>query len=242
MDDRQLQVNPLLLRRRDALVAMGAIGLGARWLASKGSAAIADLGATENALCVLSPELTEGPYWVANHLTRRNVVAGRPGMPLTLRLTVVNATSCKAIPNADVEIWHADAGGVYSAVAGGGGGGTASPTDTTRFLRGHQRSNAAGLVIFDTIYPGWYPGRTPHIHLKVSVGGNEVHTGQLFFSDRVSDAVYRTAPYAARGSRGGTNASDGIFSQGGSASTLKLAKRATARGYSGAITLGVKAS
>ena len=178
---------------------------------------------------------------MANHLTRRNVVAGRPGMPLTLRLTVVTAASCKAISTADVEIWHADAGGVYSAVAGGGGGGTASPTDKTRFLRGHQRSNAAGLVIFDTVYPGWYPGRTPHIHLKVSVGGNEVHTGQLFFPDAVSNAVYRTAPYASRGARQGTNATDNIFAEGGAASTLKLAKRAAARGYTGAIRLGVRA-
>ena len=190
---------------------------------------------------MLSPELTEGPNWVANHLTRRNVVAGRPGMPLTLRLTVANAASCTPIANADVEIWHADAGVVYSAVAGGGGGGSASPTDKSRFLRGHQRASATGLVIFDTIYPGWYLGRTPHIHLKVSVGGNAIHTGQLFFADAVSDVVYRTAPYAARGARQGTNASDGIFAQGGAHSTLKLAKRATARGYTGAIRLGVRA-
>ena len=105
---------------------------------------------------------------------RRNVTEGRPGVPLTLRLTVVNASSCKPIKGAAVEIWHCDAGGVYSA--------TGAEADE-RFLRGIQRTDAKGLAIFRTLYPGWYQGRTVHIHAMVHIGGNVVHTGQLYFPD-----------------------------------------------------------
>jgi len=185
------------------------------------------------ASCILTPEVTEGPYWIANHLTRRNITDGRRGLALRLRLTIVDATTCAAIRNADVEIWHADASGVYS------GFGTSAPTQ--RFLRGHQRSDARGLVIFDTIYPGWYRGRTPHIHIKVHVGGAVVHTGQLFFNDVTSDAVYRTARYEAHGEPDTTNAQDMIYAQaGGAKAQLHLSKRGGGSGYVGSITVGVK--
>ena len=70
------------------------------------------------------------------------------------------------------------------------------------YLRGIQRTDAKGLAIFKTVYPGWYPGRAVHIHVKVHVGGDAVHTGQLFFRDSFTDAVYKRAPYKARGARG----------------------------------------
>jgi len=143
------------------------------------------------------------------------VVYDSLGTPLTLRFTVVNATTCKPIPNAAVELWHADAAGVYSGVSGNSG----------NFLRGIQRTNAKGQVRFETIFPGWYRGRTPHIHVKVHVGGREVHTGQLFFDEAVTDAVYAREPYAARGTRNTTNADDQIFVSAGGASTLSLAAR-----------------
>ena len=66
----------------------------------------------------------------------------------------------------------------------------------TNFLRGGQRTNASGVATFETIYPGWYPGRAVHIHVKVHVGGNVVHTGQLFFPAASPNAVYRKAPYS----------------------------------------------
>jgi protocatechuate 3,4-dioxygenase beta subunit len=97
-------------------------------------------------------------------------------------------------------------------------------------------------VIFDTIYPGWYRGRAPHIHLKVHVGGTVVHTGQLFFADPISDAVYRTAHYKSHGQPDTTDAKDSIYKQaGGSSALLKLTTRAGSSGYLGAMTLGVKA-
>jgi protocatechuate 3,4-dioxygenase beta subunit len=128
-----------------------------------------------------------------------------------------------------VDIWHCDAGGVYS----GFGAGASSRT----FLRGLQKTNAHGVAHFRTIYPGWYPGRTVHIHVKVHVGGNVVHTGQLFFSDRLTDAAYRKAPYSRRPDRSPRNSGDAIFVNGGKRSMLTVKKK-NAR-YRGAITMGV---
>ena len=241
--DDELENAEPLLRRREALIAAGLIGGGVTWLSLKASEAAAviaaKLPAIENASCVLTPELTEGPYWIDTNLRRRNIIAGRPGLPLELRLTVANATTCSPIKGADVEIWHCDAGGNYSGVSGGGGGGTASPTDSTRYLRGHQIANARGVVIFRTIYPGFYPGRTAHIHIKVHHSG-KVHTGQLFFSDAVSDVVYGKSPYNnAQGTRDVRNSDDNIYLDAGSSSLLKLAKRKVGSGYIGTSRLGV---
>jgi protocatechuate 3,4-dioxygenase beta subunit len=163
---------------------------------------------------------------------------------------VLDAKTCRAIPGVDVEIWHCDATGIYSGFESasqggpggpGGPGGGSGPTDSERFLRGHQRANAAGRVRFVTIHPGWYRGRTPHIHLKVHVGGSVVHTGQLFMSERITRSVYRTAAYRANGQPDTSHAEDGIYAQaGGSRSTLKLARRTGGRrGYRGTIALGV---
>src|SRR5439155_15827049 len=129
--------------------------------------------------CVLAPEQTEGPYYIADEKLRRNITEGKPGTPLALHLLVVHASSCKPIKGAAVDVWHADAGGVCS----GFGAGAASRT----FMRGVQKTDATGLARFDTVYPGWYQGRAVHIHIKVHVSGNVVHTGQLFFPDTLTD-------------------------------------------------------
>jgi len=249
MSHEDLDLSKRTLRRREALVALGGLGAGVVWAATRGSAGLARAAAatphaTAAATCVLTPEATEGPYWIANRLTRRNIKDGRPGLTLALYITVVDATTCKPISGADVEIWHADASGVYSGYSGSsppsGGGGHATPNNSKRYLRGHQKSDANGRVRFDTIYPGWYRGRTPHIHMKVHVGGSVVHTGQLFFADAISRAVYRTAKYRSHGLQDTTNRSDGIYSQaGGSRALVHLARR-SAGGYNGAITVGVR--
>ena len=103
-----------------------------------------------------------------------------------------------------------------------------------------QRTDRKGIATFRTIYPGWYPGRTVHIHLKVYLGGTTVHTGQLFFADRVTDAVYKRAPYSRRPNRDLRNAGDSIFRNGGSRSLLALTKSGS--GYVGRITMGVTRS
>lgn len=222
-----------LLRRREALLALGG-GIGAIWYASRRVRAIRSAFAIPTASaavpCVLTPEQTEGPYYIASEPFRSDVTEDRVGLPLVLHLRVLDATTCKRIEGATVEIWHCDAGGNYS--------GFSSGSDRT-FLRGHQTTNGAGRATFETIYPGWYMGRTTHIHVKVHVGGTVVHTGQLYFNDAITDAVYAKAPYTARGARDTTNATDGIYAGGGARSTLRLRKRE--QGYRGKMVLGVHA-
>jgi protocatechuate 3,4-dioxygenase beta subunit len=109
-----------------------------------------------------------------------------------------------------------------------------------RFLRGMQRTDTKGLAIFKTLYPGWYQARTVHIHTMVHVGGNVVHTGQLYFPDTVTDVVYRRTPYSARPNRTTRNASDSIYRNGGKRSTLKLVRNGSA--YVGSIAMGVQRS
>jgi hypothetical protein len=180
--------------------------------------------------CVLTPELTEGPYYVAGEKLRRDVTEGKPGTSLLLNLTVVNASTCKPVKNASVEIWHCDAGGVYS--------GAVANNPGTNFLRGVQKTNATGVATFKTIYPGFYQGRAVHIHVKVHVSGTVVHTGQLFFPASVTNAVYKRAPYSAHGTTPDTpNPNDSIFRNGGSKGILTLKK--SGAGYVGAIGMGV---
>jgi protocatechuate 3,4-dioxygenase beta subunit len=208
------------------LLGAGGLETAAAEARGTGPAAVAS-GAVK---CVLTPEMTEGPYYIAAEKMRRNITEGRPGVPLRLRLSVVDASTCAPIKGAAIDIWHADALGVYS----GFGSGASSRT----FMRGIQMTDVHGLATFDTVYPGWYQGRTVHIHVKVHLGGNVVHTGQLFFQDSLTDVVYKRAPYDSRPNRTTTNATDSIFVNGGSKSLLTLAKNGT--GYIGAITMGVQ--
>ena len=215
------------LTRRESLFRLGGFAvaaLGVRGLETQPADAA-------SVACMLTPEQTEGPYYIAGEKLRRNITEGRPGVPLVLRTFVVDARTCRPIRNAAVDIWHADASGVYS----GFGSGSSNRT----FMRGIQRTNAKGLAQFRTIYPGWYPGRTVHIHVKVHVSGNVLHTGQLYFSDAVTDAVYKRAPYTSRPNRETRNAQDGIFGSGGRRSMLAL-RRSSGGVYVASITMGVR--
>jgi protocatechuate 3,4-dioxygenase beta subunit len=220
-------------------LAAGALGAGA-WggrsllgddaeAAGDGPAAVA----TGLVSCILTPELTEGPYYVANEKLRRDITEGKPGVPLLLERTVLNASTCRPVRNASVDIWHCDALGVYS--------GAIARNPGTNFLRGVQRTDADGVATFKTLYPGWYSGRAVHIPVKVHVRGNVVHTGQLFFPAAVTNAVYQRSPYRRHGTRPDTlNAGDSIFRNGGSKGMLALTKSGS--GYTGRIAMGVHVS
>lgn len=218
-----------LLRRREALGLLGAGVAGFYGLRGLG---FGDEVAT--AACLLQRELTEGPYYLDLDLVRRNIKGGRSGTPLTLRFQVVNAKTCRAIPGATVDIWHADAHGVYSEVAGNGG----------TFLRGVQKANSSGRVRFESIVPGWYPGRTPHIHMKVFAGGEEVHTGQVFFRPAVLRTVYAQGVYKSRGQADTSNASDSIYRDAGTRALLSMRRKGStvAAGYTGSLVVGVDPS
>lgn len=217
--------------RRESLVkaaglAIAVLGAGA----VPAGAAPSSANATA-ASCVLAPEMTEGPFYIPREQVRRNVREGEPGIPLAVELGVVKSSSCKPIAGAAVDIWHADAGGNYSGFDADAGGGRT-------FLRGIQRTDAKGVARFDTIYPGWYNGRAVHIHVKVHVSGQVIHTGQLFFDDALSDAVFTRKPYSARPPRDVRNRNDAIFSDGGRHSLLHVVRRGT--GYRGSISMGVR--
>jgi protocatechuate 3,4-dioxygenase beta subunit len=225
------------ITRRDSLLKLGGLLAGGvavgGWKVADSRSAGEGPEAVASGLvtCVLAPESTEGPFYLDDQRTRRNITEGRPGVPLTTRLTVVDVSTCRAIRGAAVDIWHCDAAGAYS--------GTGADADE-RFLRGVQRTDAKGVAVFRTIYPGWYPGRTVHIHVMVHIGGNVVHTGQLYFPDALTDTVYRRSPYSGRPKRNTRNAADSIYRNGGKRSTLKLQKSGT--GYVASITMGVQRS
>src|ERR1700674_3087497 len=106
-DDEPADLSRHTLRRREMLVVLGGLGVGAAWRLSGGPllAAAAAPSAAAAGSCVLTPEVTEGPYYIANHLTRRNITDGQAGLPLVLHITMRHATSCTPIAGADVELW-----------------------------------------------------------------------------------------------------------------------------------------
>ncbi len=216
------------LTRRQAMRAAGAAGsaylLLPAWLDQLGGSATAQAAAR---CATLTPELTEGPYWVNTMLRRADVRANtttaktlpgvaQRGVPLKLTINVLDASNaCKPLNGVAVDIWHANAHGLYSDETSqqAGGGSTGGDTAGQNFLRGYQitgedagpnGSAVAGQVGFTTIWPGWYTGRAIHIHVRVrklSSSGATIagYTTQIFFSDADNDRVLtRAAPYRAR--------------------------------------------
>lgn len=164
--------------------------------------------------CRLFPQAVEGPFYIDPKLVRSDITDGRPGVPLRLELRVIDGASCAPIPNARVDVWHADADGIYSGYAGQGSRRNIS-TKGENFLRGTQTTGADGNVNFRTVYPGWYPGRTPHIHVKLFVDDKRVATAQVYFPDEFSARIYTAyEPYKSRSVADTTNDQDGIFRSG----------------------------
>ncbi|RJQ71953.1 hypothetical protein D5S17_26590 [Pseudonocardiaceae bacterium YIM PH 21723] len=146
-----------------------------------------------------------------------------------------------------MSIWHCDALGYYSGHLSQDPDVEApivphrEPDDASRFLRGIQVSDKNGCVRFSTIYPGWYFGRTIHIHVKVWIAGKTVHTGQLYFADELTDQVALTAPYNTHDFPRLKNADDGIYKQQGGPRSHLLIKPAADKSLDGSITLGLNA-
>lgn len=163
--------------------------------------------------CRLLPEAVEGPFYFDPDMERSDIRDGRPGLALSLILKIIDGATCSPIEKARVDVWHADARGVYSGYGGQGDDRQLSAKGES-YLRGTQFSAADGLVRFTTIYPGWYPGRTPHIHVKVFLDEKTVLTGQIYFPDEMSGRVYqRKAPYSKRPVADTSNKTDWLFNQ-----------------------------
>ncbi|WP_406157100.1 intradiol ring-cleavage dioxygenase [Streptomyces canus] len=239
--------------RRTVLVATGAtaaaLAVGAAASRTQASPDTAPVAAA--AVCTLTREMTEGPYYLDGQYVRSDITEGKTGFPLELALTVVDDDTCATISNALVEIWHCDALGEYSGYVGNNGH---NEPDSGTFLRGGVLTDSNGVANITTVYPGWYIGRCVHIHVKVHVGvtltsdgsftgGTELHTGQLFFDETVTAKVGALSPYSANTVRRTTLAQDGIYDDGGAASgllTLTALGSSPSAGYSGTLTLGVE--
>jgi len=180
------------------------VGLSGLFMAVAGSTPVRAQGSRSY---VLTPEAGEGPFYLDPNLVRSDITAGQPGAPLQLALEVVRAGDCATLANARVDVWHADGLGLYSGYekqSGVGGISTAAAVGQ-QYLRGTQVTDAAGRVQFRTIFPSWYGGRTPHVHFKVFLGGNEVVASQIFFPDEISKEVFAEwQPYRAHASKRST--------------------------------------
>lgn len=165
------------------------------------------------AKCAPTQAIEEGPYYLSSTPTRKDVTDGQAGKSLTLKFKVLD-NKCKAIKNARVDIWYANAQGIYSGVASRGDD-LGAGVNSGNFLRGTQYSNSKGEVTFKGIYPGWYPARTIHIHQKIWVGAKEVLTTQTYFTDKENAAVMATLPYSTRGAQRVTNSTDMVLNRGG---------------------------
>ncbi len=197
--------------------------------------------------CVVRPQQTEGPYFVDDRLNRSDIRSDpsdssvSAGVPLSLVFHVsrIDGATCKPISGAIVDLWQCDAFGIYSDFRDFNG---YFDTRGKKFLRGFQTTDAGGKAQFLTIYPGWYLGRTVHIHFKIrtnpaSQRGSEF-TSQLYFDDLITDQVHAQAPYNTRGQRRQRNDRDRIFRGGGKDLMLQLTK--DREGYVGKFDIGLR--
>ncbi|MGY4238369.1 protocatechuate 3,4-dioxygenase beta subunit [Bradyrhizobium sp. USDA 4449] len=175
--------------------------------------------------CLLTPQATEGPYYLDNAPERQNITDGRRGLPLDLHLRIIDAERRPA-SRARIDIWQADAQGIYSGFALQGDDANIDTTSET-FLRGFQHTDDAGIVKFHTIYPGWYRGRTPHIHAKVSIETVSVLNAQIYFPDALNEFIFGFNPrYVRPISRDTLNATDQFLKPTGHSTFSNLREEA----------------
>lgn len=187
---------------------------------------------SDNSSCILSPEVTQGPYYVDGELIRRDVMEDQEGVPLFLDIQFLDTSTCDPVPAVFIDLWHCNSTGVYSGVSASGNGN--SNTDTSNlnatFLRGVQSTDVNGVVQFETIVPGHYVGRTNHIHIMSHAVDNTTirtngtllgtsgtthasHVGQLFFDQELLSLVEASLPYSSNTQAVTTNEEDSILGQ-----------------------------
>ena len=235
-----------VLTRRKALAVLGVSGLVLLGGRTRRSLAWAESRRPLPA-CVARPEQTAGPYFVDEKLDRSDIRSDpssgvlKEGTPLAIVLAVFGLRdgSCTPLPGAHVDIWHCDALGLYSDVEDPG-----FNTAGQRFLRGYQLTDDTGEARFQTIYPGWYEGRTVHIHFKIRTDPGAARglefTSQLYFDDALTSRVHSRMPYAAKSGRRDRNSDDRIYARGGD--QLLLAPTRAGNGYAARFDVGLQAS
>ena len=221
------------LTRRGSIVGFGGLLLGLLgWKASSSEGAGPAAVASGAVSCVLTPEQTEGPYYIAGEKLRRNITEGRPGVPLLLRLRVVDASTCRPIKGAAVDIWHADALGVYS----GFGARCAQPHVHARDPADRQDGPRALPQRLPRLVPG------PHgAHPRQGARRRERRPhGPALLPGLADGQGLPAQALQPAGKRTTRNANDFVFAQGGRRSLLRLRKAGSA--YVGSITMGVNRS
>lgn len=177
-------------------------------------------------------DVTEGPYFVDELLNRPDIRVDpsdgttQEGLLLLLSVSVSTLDTAtgvtKPLPGAQVDLWHCNALGLYSDVS-------ANNTVGKKFLRGYQVSDKQGKVQFRSIYPGWYSGRSPHIHCKVRQYTNGAKTSELttqfFFDEQLTQLVYSDSnlPYYPHGLPDQPHATDQVYNGNNSCITGALA-------------------
>lgn len=245
-----------LLNRRATLRLIGSVGATA--LVGLNDSGKGRLGENAHAAaplspaqipCVVRPSQTEGPFFVDERLERSDIRTdpttnvAKPGLPLRLAMTVyrVDGNMCTPLTGAFVDVWHCDALGLYSDVRD-----RSFDTRGQMFLRGYQITDQNGQVEFITIYPGWYTGRTVHIHFKVRLFTGTQRTfeftSQLYFDDAITDLVHAQPPYNTRGPRDTRNNRDGIYTQNNAGAQLLLNLNKCVEGYVATFDIGLRMS
>ena len=230
-----------MIGRRKILAAMGAGALGAAVPAVRAGSR------TSSQACVVRPQQIEGPYFVDEKLNRSDIRSDprtrttSEGVPLhlTFRVSRTEGSGCLPLSGAQVDVWHCDAMGLYSD--------TDDFQDDTRgfrFLRGYQITDRSGIASFTTIFPGWYAGRTVHVHFKIRVGphgkgaGGKEFTSQIYFDDALTDVIHAQLQYSKRGQRKVRNNRDVVSLIGGSKLILPLHEYR--KGYAGTFDVSLE--
>src|SRR3989442_13825036 len=224
------------MNRRTAVAVLGGLACGTLAAASRRRV-------LAQPVCTLTPEQIEGPFYLDQTRIRGDISEGKPDVPLQLILRVLEASAtCAPIPKAVVDVWQCDALGIYSGYEGASiAPRHVEPVDDKTFLRGTQLTDAAGAVRFRTIYPGWYAGRTPHVHLKLRVGAKAATT-QLYFPDEVTNAVYARSPYDRHPHRDTTNATDPFLRRIAEKSLVMWTMARDGDGYLATATVALRTS
>ena len=158
--------------------------------------------------CTLTPAATPGPFYFDPKLERTDITEGNPGAPLRMRFIVMDAANCTPVSGARVDVWHTRADGYYSGYPGQGDRRNVDTSGGT-FMRGTQLADARGEANFRSVYPGWYGGRTVHVHFKVFIEDKDVLTGQMYFPDALSQYIFaNVGAYSRKAVRNVFNGND----------------------------------
>lgn len=180
-----------------------------------------------NNSCVLTPEVTQGPYYVSGEYVRRNLIEEQEGVDIVLDYQVIDVNTCDPVPGVYLEMWHCNSTGVYSGISASGNGDSSDASNlNATWLRGIQTTDSDGVAQFESLFPGHYTSRATHIHLMVHTnatlygngtlgnsGQASSHVGQAFFDQNLISAVETFAPYNTNTQELTTNAEDSIFAE-----------------------------